>query len=274
MQDLEGKKTVLDDTAEIYKSGSARAESHSSKEHWKSLDRKGKWQYFRNYYLLKTVLAVLACALIGYMIYLAVRPKPKELAFVVILDSAMDAVTIDEYFEQSVESLGYSKKKAIINSDKRLTSSKQNVTDMQTISTYIFAKTLDIMIAPSGALDHYAQQRILRDLAETLPADLLAEIPEENRYIYHYVPEKDDPEGSVERDIFVGIRINHSAMVEDAKFTTGEVDYVLSLVATGSEDRLKDIYGIVRFLIQEKEEEEEDSTEKENLTDKENSTDK
>ena len=56
MQNLEGKKTALNDDAEIYKLGTERSESKSSKQHWNELSAKGKWQYFRNYYLWKTLL--------------------------------------------------------------------------------------------------------------------------------------------------------------------------------------------------------------------------
>ena len=248
MQDLDGKKTALSDDAEIYKLHEERAESHSAKEHWKSLDRKGKWQYFCSYYLWWTLGGIAVLTMIGYMIYSAVKPKPEELAFVIILDCAMDTGVVDDQFEKIVGKCGYDTKKAEINSDKRLTSAKNNLTDIQTLSAYIFAGSADIMIGTESALSHYAQQGILRDLAPILPQDILDGIPEEDRYIYHYVPEKDDDPDAVERDILIGFRMDGCDLVKEAKYTTGDTGFILSLVVSGSDDRLPGIYKIIRAL--------------------------
>lgn len=248
MQDLEGKKTALDDDAEIYKIHGERAEDRSAGEHWKNLDAKGKWQYFRNYYFWKTFVGILILALLGYIVYNALKPKPEELAFVVILDCAMDTGIVDQQFEKLVEKSGYDTKKAEINSDKRLTSAKNNTTDVTTISAYIFAGAMDIMIGTEDALNHYAQEGILRDLSTILPKDILDGIPEEQRFIFHYVPEKDDGADAVERDIFIGLRMDSTELVKEAKYTTSDTGFILSLVVNGKEDRLEGIYKIIRAL--------------------------
>ncbi len=250
MQNLEGKKTALDDNAEIYKAYADRADSLTAKQHWKSLDRKGKWEYFCSYYLWKTLLALAIVALLGYMLYSSLKPKPEELAFVVILDLTMDPETVEDQFENYVKVAGYDPKKAVITSDKRLTSSGNNANDITTISTYIFAGTLDIMVAGNLTIERYASQGALRDLAETLPDDILKGIPEEKRYYFHYVPDKDAILGNEERDILVGLRMDGTNLVESAKYTDRETGYVLALVTTGKENKLPGIYKILRAIFE------------------------
>lgn len=250
MQNLEGKKTALDDNAEIYKTYADRADSMSAREHWKALDRKGKWQYFLSYYLWK-VLAVLAVLLLlGYMLYSSLKPKPDELAFVVILDLTIDPAVVEEQFENYVKTAGYDPKKAVVTSDKRLTSSGNNPNDVTTISTYIFAGTLDILVANNLTVNRYASQGALRDLAETLPEDILKGIPEEKKYYFHYVPDKDEILGSTEKDILVGLRMDGTNLIESAKYSDQETGYVLSLVTTGKQNRLPGIYKILRAIFE------------------------
>lgn len=249
MQNLEGKKTTLGDDAEIYKIGDQRSEGKSAKEHWNELSGRAKWEYFRNYYLLKTILAVVILVLVGAVVYAAVRPKPKELAFIVILDNVLDPIELEEYMEKKLPEMGEEKGKATVTFNTRLSSSQQVLSDIQAISTYIYAGTLDIMIAREDGLKPYAKVGMLCDLSETLPADILNAIPEESRFIYHFDTDREVPEQYQGKDMFVGFRIDDTEIVTKAKNEGAVTDYVLSLVASGDGLKNGDTFKVLRVIL-------------------------
>lgn len=248
MQDLEGKKTTLNDDAEIYKSGAERSDNKSARQHWKELSAKGKWQYFMTYYFWKLALGLAVLILVGYMIYSALKPEPKELSYVVILDNSLSADRLDEYFKDIAVKVDPTKSSAVT-VDTRLTSSLRTTSDIAAISTYIYAGSLDILIAVEPALFNYAQNGIICDLEKTLPADILAAVPEEKRFYFHYTPDGESPLGSDEKDILVGIRLDGMDLIEKTKFSTGETGYILTLVTTGGHVKDGTTFKVLRAIL-------------------------
>ncbi|MBO7649698.1 MAG: hypothetical protein J6S79_03030 [Lachnospiraceae bacterium] len=246
MQNLEGKKTTLDDDAEIYKVGTERSDGKSARQHWKELSRKGKWDYFVTYYLWKIALVLVVCALIGYMVYAAVRPKKDPLVYLAVIDSVLEADRLNIYFEDLSREIDGGKHP--ISVDTRLTSSVLTTQDMGAISTYIYAGDLDIMVAVEAALTSYAKSGMLCDLSETLPADILAAIPEEDRFYYHYVPDKNAPAGDSERDIFIGIHVAEQEFIKSTNLTGYPIDYLLTLVATGKHVKDGNTFKVLRAI--------------------------
>jgi len=248
MQNITGKQTALDDDAEIYKRGAERADNKTEKQTWSELSAKGKWSYFCTYYLARILLVLAVLALVGYFLYSVLKPKPKDVAYIVVLDNTLDAVALQEFFDDAVVEMGYEKGKAEIFCDTRLSGSQNSLTDMSTLSTYIVAGTLDILIADEKGLRRYAENSMLVDL-ETLPDDIKAAIPEEDRYIYHFVPNNDSPKDAVERDIFLGIRLDNTELIQNVKFTTRETDYILTLIPTGDGVKNGNAYGVIRAIL-------------------------
>ena len=170
--------------------------------------------------------------------------------YLAVIDSVLDEDRLDIYFRELSHEIDPSGK-AKIAVDTRLTSSIRTDQDMAAISTYIVAGTLDIMVGVEAALSTYAQNGMLCNLADTLPADLLAAIPEEDRYYYHYVPEKNSAAGDTERDIFVGINVAGKEFIKTSNLTGYDIPYILTLVATGQHVKdgnafkvLRGIYGL------------------------------
>ena len=248
MQDLNGKQTALEDDAEIYKRGADRADNKTEKETWKGLSAKGKWSYFCSYYLLKVILVLAVLGLLAYGLYSALKPKPEDVCYIVVLDNTLDAVALQEFFDDAVVEMGYKKDKAQIYCDTRLSGSQNSINDMSTLSTYIVTGDLDILIGDDKTLRRYAANSILVDL-ETLPEDIKNAISEEDRFIYHYVPDKDSPEGETERDVFLGICLDSNRVIQDVKFTTGETGYILTIVKTGEAYKNGNVYGVIRALL-------------------------
>lgn len=247
---IDGKKTTLDDDAAIYKRRDERSESLSTKEKWKAMTKKQRRQFFMNYYFWKIMLGLAVVLLLGYIIYCAVRPKPKELSYIVILDNVLFSRDAEDYFEKAVLDMGYTTKEAVISGDMSLSSSGNSPTDAQAISTYIFAGTLDIMIGTENALRLYAQRGVLDDARKQLPQDILNALPDDAFVMYHYVPDSDAPEGDTERDICLGIRLDGTEFIESTKRITEETGYILNVVVNGKCVKSGDAFNVIRYLYQ------------------------
>ena len=248
MQNLTGKQTALEDDAEIYKRGADRADSKTERQNWRELDAKGKWSYFCSYYLAKLLLILAVLGLVAYALYSALKPKPVDVAYIAVLDNTLDAVALQEFFDEAVVEMGYKKGKAEIFVDTRLSGSQNSVNDMTTLSTYIVTGDLDILIADEKALRRYTNSGILVDF-DTLPDDIKNAIAEEDRFIYHYVPDKNSSEGETERDMFLGLCLDSNQLIQDAKFTTGDTGYILTIIKTGEGYKNGNVYGVLRVLL-------------------------
>ncbi len=178
---IQHKKTTLEDDAAIYQKSEDREENKSTKQKWKELDAKGKWNFFVDYYLFKLIIVIAVVALLGSLLYTTLKPRPDEQLYVVLLDNILDLEGTEDYFEKAIEGIGYDpeKNKIMLNDSF----SSQSPSDMSNISTYAFAGTLDVIIAPETALQNYAKSSLLAPL-EGLPEDILAAIPEEDRFYY------------------------------------------------------------------------------------------
>lgn len=246
---IDGKKTTLDDDAEIYKRGDDRSENLTTKEKWNAMTKKERLSFFMTYYFWKIMLGLAIAVLIGYAVYCIVRPKPKELAYIVILDNALNGQMVSDYFENAVQDMGYTTKEAVINGDTTLTSSKNNPTDAQTISTYIFAGTLDIMIGTEDALKLYANRGVLGDLREHMPADILNSLTEDDLVMYHYVPDDTADASDTERDICIGIRMDGTELIESTKYLNEETGYILNIVVNRKHIKSGEAYDVIRYIL-------------------------
>lgn len=249
MQNLDGKKTQLDDDAEIYKVGAERSDNKSAGQHWKELDTKGKWQYFANYYLVYVVAILAGVFFLAYILYSALRPKPKELGYIVILDCELNTNKADAYFQNVTKELGYTTKEATITLNTGLSSAQHMIADTQALSTYFFAGTVDVLITKKEIIGRYAQIDILYDIRDILPDDIKAALKEEDYFTYHFVPDVHAAADAVERDIVVGICIDGLPFIEETKYVDGATNYVWSFVRSGDGVKTGDSFRILRSLL-------------------------
>lgn len=227
--DINNKKTTLDDDAAIYQKNEERDESKSTKEKWNELDFKGKCQFFVDYYLVKLIIITAVVVFAGFALYTTLKPRPKPKVNLVMLDSLLDIEATQDYFEEAVSKIGWNAKKETIVVHDGF-SSKAPI-DASNISTYIFAGTLDVLIAPEDSLDHYAHQSaadheksVLLNLDE-LPKDILDALSEEDKFYY-----TDDETGVVH---FYGVRLDKTEFYKTLNVHDYDRTYIYTFVSTG-----------------------------------------
>lgn len=209
---IENKKTALDDDAAIYQRIEETESAKSERQKFSEMDLKGKYRYFMDYYALKVLIGFLIALLVGYIVYVAVRPKPDTVAQIVVVDSPWAKYTLDSYRETLEKDLGLTpeKEEILLNSSYQ----SANSSDITAISTFLFANTLDIIISTRPEALRYAENAVFLPLEEKLPADLLAVIPEED----YLQCERTDEESDGKTHVYA-IRVNNTAF---GKYVTPE----------------------------------------------------
>lgn len=125
-----------------------------SKAEYEKLDKKGKFQFFKDYYL-QNILIVLALVIIGgYYLVKAVN-KPQNILYIAIADDTFQEEELDR-LEKAVETyLGLDGKKEVvtINTDY----SYKNGKSSEQLQSYLYAGSCDVVIASEEGLKGWAE---------------------------------------------------------------------------------------------------------------------
>jgi len=207
-------------------------DAKSTKEKWSELDAKGKFQFFKDYYLLKTVIIVAVVVLLGSIIWAVVKPKPTSIKGILILDSLLDETEVNNYFEGIVKDMGLDTSKYTYSVYDDYSSNASS--DVTAVSTLLYAGTIQVVIATTDVIDRYAQNEILLDMSN-LPSDIKAALSEEDLH-YSTIVETDDfgkeIEGGKETKILSGINLTNSKFINATDTNGYGVNYVYSILIT------------------------------------------
>lgn len=174
-QNIEHKKSVLDDDASIYRKKEERDESKSVKQHWAEMDKAAKKQYFKDYMMKPLIVGALAVILIVYIVVSSVKNSSTTKFYFAVLNpyymnnDAMQAHVDELSKEWKLEK----REKAIYSTDLSLGDSAS----LSTFVTYLYAGTLNAVIGSKEKLEQYGSN--FTDFKQELPKDILDQIPEE-----------------------------------------------------------------------------------------------
>ncbi len=187
--DTKYKKTALDEDASIY----SEHKDIDERQKWKNMDRKERRTHFMEYYLAPLFAAIAIISIAGYLIYDAVSNYRDIVLMVAVVNDRFDEDALEAFNSDVVEYLGYdaSKEKVDIDDDYMLsgTDSADSLSAAQQITSCIYAKQLDAMIADTGAFDHYASLGCFYDLRNILNEEQLDKYSD---YLYYPELEEDN----------------------------------------------------------------------------------
>lgn len=163
---IEHKKTALDDDSFLYQQ---RDDSFGKKDTSK-LSKQEKLQYFKDYYLMKIIVAALIAVFVGSIINGTIFNRSNCVMSIVMLnesqitdDSALDA-SLREYLQ-------------IEDKNDYIGISNYNLNDYQVNMAYVTqlsGQGIDLVICSESYFETGAGQGIFADLSEFLPEDMYA----------------------------------------------------------------------------------------------------
>ncbi len=187
--DTSNKKTSLNEDAAIYN----KDRELSEKELWRSMNPEEKKVQFREYYMIPLIAGIAVCFIIGYLAYDAISNHRDVVYMATILNDSLDADRLGEFNHNLLEYLGYNGKKEEVRFEDNYLLSGGTSSDVlattESITSYIYAKKLDAMIADSASFDHYATLGCFVDLKEALTPE---QYEKYSAYLYYPELEKTD----------------------------------------------------------------------------------
>lgn len=166
----EMKKTVLDDNASIY---STTKEKDPVKQTWRELDRKGKWQFFKDYYLLKIAVAVALCSFLIYIGVVTLGPHTEKVLYVAVLLDQLDDTATDK-MEDELSDIIKTDKHNIISIDDsfNFTNANSSFSGSDKLTTILYSEIIDVIVTDTDYFNQYSYYGYLKNLDTYLPEDI------------------------------------------------------------------------------------------------------
>lgn len=234
---IENKKTVLSDEAALYQHN----ENVSEKEKWQNMTPGKRWEYFKNYYLMKVVAIVVVLAILGSILHTMLTPKPEVRLSVAIIDNAMYMETyqslqesfnayleLDEEKEETVFDGGYDFKLDEVNS-------------LQKFGLYNAVGDLDVTIMPQSVFEKYAPGGYFAPITEHLSTGLYVKL------LPYLIECRQKDENGVEiegSETVYGIKLDSTWVYEGGSYAEPAV-LAVNLATTNNEN----IEAFLRFLF-------------------------
>lgn len=172
--DIKNKKTTLSDEAALYN----HREDISEKEKWSSMSGKERWEYFKNYYLMKVLGLTVAAVAVVSLLFTILSPKEETLLSVAIANGAM---TQEQYLAVQKEFdsvLGTDGKKQKTIFDGGYDFEYDLYGSMQKFAIYNAVGELDVTIMPLSVFEVYAPKEFFAQIDKTVSAELCASLSE------------------------------------------------------------------------------------------------
>lgn len=169
--DVKNKKTVLSDEAALYQ----HKANITEKEKWQQMSGSRKWEYFKEYYLMKLVVTVIVVAVIGSILHTMLSPKPDMLFSVAIINDSFYQESYDEVQEKFEEVLQIDPETQETLFDTGYSISVEqygSIESLQKFAMYNAVGDLDVTIMPESVFEAYAPVDYFSPVAGHLPTDL------------------------------------------------------------------------------------------------------
>lgn len=148
--------SVEDEKSKVKKDGLIYQQRDDTdyKAEYEKLDKGGKWQFFKDYYLQTILVIVAAVAIGGYYLYGAMT-KPTTVLYVAISDDAFDDNQVKALEKAAGTYLGLDNKKEVVEINTNF--SYKNGTLSEQLQSYIYSGSCDVVIASQEGFKSWAQ---------------------------------------------------------------------------------------------------------------------
>lgn len=167
-----------EDDMSLYKT----REEKSQSETFKSLTGKAKWNYFKDYYLAKIIVAVIIVALLGSLIYTSLKPKPENAFYTAIVVSPFIPAAQDQFEKDLTELLVTDTKKEEIYLDTTYSSLIADYNSMLSYTMHLTAGEIDMVILSKDELKYQVNSKSLVPITDVVSKEVFDKIDESAKY--------------------------------------------------------------------------------------------
>ena len=168
-QDMDAKKTALDDDAAIY----GKRDEKDAKETFASLEGKEKWEYFKDYILGKLVIIAVVAVFSVYLLYSVFGPKPESLLYLAVIDDPLGTENVEKLQDVLTQHYVKDPKKEKVTVDASYYFVTEDYNARMKFMTLTAAKEVDFCIIPQNEIENYMDSDIFAALEDVMGADAL-----------------------------------------------------------------------------------------------------
>lgn len=163
-QDEIYKGTALDEDADIY----SRREEKTAKQTWKELDKKGRWQFFKDYIMWKVIVALVVVLFVVIMINGSKGSNKNTVLYVAFVDEQLNEDAKNDMTADIEELIGVSKNEKVMLDDYFYTSSD----GLSRIQVYTSSGEIDVIIADRTEFKILAGGGYFEDISQFMGDDM------------------------------------------------------------------------------------------------------
>ena len=199
--------TKLKEDALIY---SKRSED-GSREDYEKLDKKGKPQFFKDYYLKTIAIVILIAAVVIYFVADYVNKPQTRLYIAIENDYFQDEDKLNQLEEDLATYLDIDTKRERIVINTEFNS--DNLQSWQQMQTYLYSGTVDILISNKDGFTQWAECGYFLEPETSDTVDFYKELPQEDR-LYTIYTSSEEFRGEKEQD---DKKYNYGISIADSK---------------------------------------------------------
>lgn len=163
------KNTALDDNASIYE----KRQDVPVKKTWSELDKQGKWEFFKDYYLMKIIVGVIAVVFVSGFAIRVFGPHTKQILYVAVLGDRLKSEQVTEVTDDLSTMIETDKYNEILFDDAFDFSSEGSTFSVNDkLTTMLYADVIDCMVVNNQRFKEYAYYGNLKNLDAYLPDDV------------------------------------------------------------------------------------------------------
>ncbi|MCR5431638.1 MAG: hypothetical protein K6E95_03675 [Lachnospiraceae bacterium] len=183
----DNKKTVLPDNSAIY----SKREKRTDRETFKSLDRKGKWQYFKDYILKKLLVSIAVVAILIYAFVTIFGPKVMPVYYAAVFSNPFTERDMDQFRGGFRDLVINDPDLEDVYFDTAFSFDESDSAGRYKFAALLAAAEIDALICPMAELRTDVNSEAIWDLREILPEELYKRV--EDKLVW-LEPEVYDPD--------------------------------------------------------------------------------
>ncbi len=175
----EEKERLKSDPSEIYQ----KRTEETKKKDIENLSQKGKWQYFKDYYLKIAVIGLIAIVFLAVFAVQAATRKPTNALYIVIQKDALDENRVEAFKAALEKHMG-------LDTDVEVVTIDVGCSDHQ-LQAYLYAGTADVVITSEEHFKKWGRSGYFFDAETDKEVSFYGEYDEKDRYRTKYVTSQD-----------------------------------------------------------------------------------
>ena len=234
-------ESLMEEDSIIYQ---RRTDESDTKKVWKDLTFRQKVQFFKDYYLIKTIVAIIVLCVAGNFLYTILKPKKDAVLYATVVFDALDETKVNAMHKELDKLFDVQKDQEVVIDTSFLETNETKVYGTsERLQAMLYAHQLDVIISDQKEYEHLGYYGNLTNLDIFLPDDVKELVKDD--LIISPVGDDDDP-NQVKAEFVMGIDLSNCKKYKDLGSVLEKPILSIPLGANNEENAVK----FLRYLYE------------------------